>query len=156
VIEWPISANQRSDFSTSVGGGETEYAGIAGGGAGGSLPCPHDHQPGDLVHHHGVMVRGRKKVLAGQGEDLGVAQGDDSAGMGGSRDHRHFAGRFAWPDHPDELTFLSLFLAKGAELAGLDQIDFIGRVTGVEQGRAARQRKPSGVAGQALPLEEAR
>ena len=115
-----------------------------------------DHQPGQFDHQVRLGPGGLEEGVAGQGQDLAVAQGDDVGGVFGAGQHGHFAGGFAGPDDADELgrSILAMIAAEHAQSAAAQQIQGVGGVALGEQGLAPGQGEPAGARG--LPaLEDA-
>ena len=102
----------------------------------------------------GVFFTAFEEDLAGQGEDLAVAQRHHVGGVRRAGDHRHLAGRLAGPDDPQELRLLAVAPAHHAQAARQQEVEAVGRVAGLEQGPAARQGHPLGVTRAARPHEQ--
>ena len=115
-----------------------------------------DHQSGQFDHQVRLGPRGLEEGVAGQGEDLTIAQGDHVGGVLGPGQHGHFTRGFTGPDDADELgrPGLAVIAAEHAQTAAAQQIECVGAVALCEQGLAARQGEPAGARGLA-PLEDA-
>ena len=80
---------------------EAEHAGLAAPGA--TVAGALDHQTRQFDHQVGLGAGGLEEGVAGEGQHLGIAQGDDIGGVGGPGQHGHLAGRLAGADDADEL-----------------------------------------------------
>ena len=103
-----------------------------------------DHQARQLDHQVRLAAGGLKEGLARQGQDFGIAQGDDAGGVGCAGQHGHFADRLARPDDAEEPGGLVIpIVAEDTQTAGAHQIKGVGRGALAEQLFPAGQGEPA-------------
>ena len=122
---------------------EAKHAGVADRIAPDGLARTLQHQLGQFDHQGRVVLGGLEEVVAGQGEDLAVADGDHAGGVRRAGDQRHLAGRLAGADDAQKLRLLALVVADGGQAAGADEEEVVSGLAGLAQHLAAGQREPA-------------
>jgi len=139
-----------------VDGDDAEDAGLAGRGAVAGVARALEHQARQLDHHRRIVLDSGEEGVGGQGDDFGIAQGHHGRAVRYAADHRHLAGRLSGADDAEKAGHLAFDPVDGAQPAGAQEVDEIGRIVGVEQVLAARQMDQFGVGQGLVAREQAR